>query len=327
MHFSPACGKLRAIEREVRIMNCPLCDTPLDETLTCPNCGTCLEIPTLVTAPEEIPDTGHPGIFYENLISSQQIYEEEHRSPKPPRYTPVEKIIMLGASLLLLCLMVLVNYGSLQYDPNAPALRGRGITMDNREFSIYYQSAYQSFLAQYSENLPFDQNRSLKKQYYNLSEGYTWEDYFISQAYPNAALTEKLVCAARETGFSLDEGSRSSLEATRDSLRSYTESRGSTPEAYLQSMYGPHMTEDAYYAYLEDTFLAQAYTEYLYSEQIFSDAEIEDYYSRHRADYEELEQARDAVVSDMRTEALQATVTELLNDIPCKLTRFAAAPE
>lgn len=308
-------------------MNCPLCDTPLDEDLTCPNCGTCLAVPTVVTAPEEIPDTGHPGIFYENLISSQQVYEEEHRRPKPAMFQPPEKAFMVASMLLLAAILLLTNFVCLQYDPDAAALQGRGISMDNRTFSIYYQSVYGDFLAQYSDSLPFDSSRSLKKQYYNLEAGYTWEDYFISQAYPNAALTEKLVFAAREAGFSLDEGTKSSLSATREALISYTESRGSTPEAYLQAMYGPQMTEETYYGYLEDTFLAQAFTEYLFLGQTFSDAEIKDYHSRHRADYEELETARDAVLYDMRTEAMQALVQELIGDIPCKLTRFAAAAE
>ncbi len=308
-------------------MNCPLCDTPLDEGLTCPNCGTCLAVPTMVTAPEEIPDTGHPGIFYENLRSSQQVYEEEHRAPKPARYTPIEKLIMLGATLLLLVLLVLVNHGSLQYDPDAPALRGTGISMDNRTFSIYYQSAYQSFLSQYSENLPFDQSRSLKKQYYNVAEGYTWEDYFVSQAFPNAALTEQLVWAAKQADFSLDEGDRNSLEATKETLERYALSQGATPEAYLQSMYGSQMNEETYYGYLEDTFLAQAYTEAIYLEQTFSDAEIKDYHSRNRSNYGELEASRDAVLGDMRTEAMQTAIKELIGDIPCKLTRFAAAAE
>lgn len=309
------------------MMNCPLCDTPLDETKTCPNCGTCLDVPTLVTAPEEIPDTGHPGIFYENLISSQQVYEEEHRSPKPAVYSGLERFIMVGASLLLVAMVLLVNQVCLRYDPDAAALKGHGFSMDNRTFSIYYQSAYQSFLSQYSDNLPFDQTRSLKKQYYNVEEGYTWEDYFIAQAYPNAALTGKLVWAAHRADFSMDENMQKSLAATQETLSTYAKSHSITPEAYLQSMYGPHMTLETYYDYLADTFLAQAYTQALYLEQNFSEAEIKDYHSRNRENYGELEASRDAVLGDMRTEAMQAMVQELIGEIPCELTRFASAPD
>ncbi len=272
-------------------MNCPLCDTPMDGETVCPNCGTELEnaIPTVVTEPDVIPDTGHPGIFYENLVSSQEIYEDEHKAPKPSSFDRQERGIMLGASLLLVLILVLLWVGSGQYDPDAIALRGDGgISMNNRTFGIYYQSAYQSFLSEYSDSVPFDTSASLKKQYYNLEEGYTWEDYFVSQAYSSAALTERVVAAAGQIGFTLDDTALAELDANWEGLRQYAAANNMTLNTYLQAMYGPSMNEETYYGYLYDTALAQAYTESIYYSAEFTQAEIEEYYQANKANYTDL---------------------------------------
>ena len=272
-------------------MNCPLCETPLGEDLICPNCGTQIEndIPTMVTEPELIPDTGHPGIFYENLLSSQETYEEEHKAPKAPRYEKRDRLMMLLSSLMLAGMLLLVYFVSGQYDPDAIALQGDGgIRMDNRTFSIYYQAAYQEFVSQYSDPLPFDTSRSLKKQYYNINAGYTWEDYFVSQAYSSAALTERVVAAAKQVGFTLDEAAQSSLDANWDTLRQYADGNKMSLDEYLQTMYGPDMNAETYYGYLSDSALAQAYTEYIYYGAEFTDAEIDEYYAANKANYTDL---------------------------------------
>lgn len=272
-------------------MNCPLCDTPLEGEVVCPNCGheTDPQIPTMATEPDLIPETGHPGIFYENLVSSQEIYEEERRPRKPARFEKSEKLIILGAVIMLLVVLFSAWSVSRRYDPDAIALEGdSGISMDNRTFSIYYQETYQEYIAQNSSALPFDPNRSLKKQYYNVEEGYSWEDYFISQAYPNAALTARLVAAARESGFTLNEDQQASVDATWESFQNYAENNQITLTEYLQTTYGSQMDEDTYYGYLYDTTLAQAYSESIYYSTKFSTAEIEAYYKANLSNYTDL---------------------------------------
>lgn len=272
-------------------MNCPLCDTPVDGENFCPNCGTQVvpEVPTVVTEPDLIPETRHPGIFYENLISSHEIYEEEHKPKKAPRYDRQEKLLMTGAVLLLVLFIGMIGLVSRQYDPDAIALKGDyGISMDNRTFSIYYYAAYQEFVSAYSDSLPFDPKTSLKKQYYNLNAGYTWEDYFISEAYSSAALTERVVAAANRAGYTLDDDAQRELDATWETLCRNAQMNNMTPDRYLQTMYGPSMTAEAYFGYLRDTTLAQAYTESLYYSPSFTEEEIQAYYEENASDYSDL---------------------------------------
>lgn len=266
-------------------MNCPLCGAPVEQETACPECGTPLYPPEPESPAEERPRS-HPGIFYDNLISAQETYEEEHRAPKPPRFSRGETGILTGALLFLVLIFGLLWYASRQYSPDATAISGNGgIYMDNRTFSIYYTSVYQSFLSQYGNSLPFDRSRSLRKQYYNLDTGYTWEQYFMDQAFPSAALTERLVADARASGFSLSESDQAALEDQWAAVTQTAEATGMTVQEYLSAMYGSVVTPEVYRAYLEDTALAQAYSQQLYLNYQFSDSEIEAYYREHSDNY------------------------------------------
>ena len=261
----------------------------MDEDALCPNCGTETRIPPPISGPELIPETGHPGIFYENLAYSQEIYELERRPPKARRFEKQERSILAGAVLLLLLMLLSTWLVSRQYDPDAFAITGeKGIRMSNRVFSVYYQNAYQEFLAQYSESLPFDGTRSLKKQYYNVDRGFTWDDYFVSTAYSTAALTQQLVAAARESGFQLSDAQNDALQASMNALTQTAATYGLDKESYLRELYGPDMTEAAYLQYLRDTTLAQAYSDQIYYSLSCTEEEIEAYYHNHKADFSDL---------------------------------------
>lgn len=265
-------------------MNCPLCDADMEGASVCPQCGTPLasELPSAPAQPL-------PGIFYENLRSAQETYEQEHQPKKAPRFDKTELRILSGAILLLFLIVGLLWFSFRQYDPDAAAIRGdRGIYMDNRVFSIYYKNAYLSFVSQYSDSLPFRQDRSLKKQYYNLAEGDTWEDYFVSEAFSSAALTELLVADARAHGFSLGEADRQRLDANWESLTLAADQNGKTTDAFLRAQFGSAVTPDAYREYLEASALAQAYSQALYNGFQFSDAELEAYCRDNQDTYSDL---------------------------------------
>jgi hypothetical protein len=257
--------------------------------------------------------SSRPGIFYENLASAQAVYDQEHQAPKEPRFSQAEWRMLIGSGLLLLLFLGLMSFFGLRYDPDAPAMRGEdGISMDNRDFAIYYQNAYAQYLSEHSDSqgnvsVSFDRSRSLKKQYYDLETGYSWEDYFIDQALPTAALTESLLAQAQAEGFSPDAASLASLEAALDSLpviaaaSGYLGSDGSGDvTAYVQARFGPDVTEEAYRQYLRDTYLAQAYSDHLY------------------ASYD------GSLSEDARTQMLGQALRQLLEESGCKRTPFAA---
>ena len=271
-------------------MNCPLCGEELGEAEFCPNCGApaCQE-------PSEEPGQ-RPGIFYENLAVSQDEAQKERQAPKEPRFSAGERRGLLGSVLLLLILLGTIGWGCSQYIPDAEAIRGReGISMDNRTFAIYYQTELQSMESQYSQQkqaLPFDPERSLERQYVDLDSGYSWADYFRQQALQKAALTASLISRAQRAGFRPDQSKIDGLEASLAQLPQMAAASGYTKKdgsgdlgAYLSARYGGAVTEAVYTQYLRDSFLAQAYSDALYSAMTFTDEQLRDYYQAHKSDF------------------------------------------
>lgn len=281
-------------------MNCPLCGEELDQAGHCPNCGG--EADWLAQdAPK--PTKALPGIFYENLAASQEEAEQEHQMPRQPRFTSGERRGLFLSLALLVATLTLVWAVSGQYDPDAVAMRGNdGISMSNRTFAIYYYSAVAEASSQYAQQntqAPFDPAGNLERQYINLEEGYTWADYFRQQALEDAALTESLVSRAKRAGFQPEPEKISAFESTLEQLPDMAAASGYVKKdgtgdmaAYLQARYGTAVTVETYRQYLRDTFLAQAYSDALYRAGDFSDAQLEEYYQAHGADYEALPQSQ-----------------------------------
>lgn len=178
----------------------------MDETGHCPNCGGAASLPAQEEKRRDDSTLrSGVGIFYENLAVSQAEAEQEHRPPRPARYSSGERKGIVFSVALLLAILGTVFWGCSGYDPDAAAIRGEnGITMDNRTFSIYFYAAMSEAQSQYGQDggtVPFDPTGNLERQYIDLDTGYTWADYFREQALQDAALTESLIWQAQEKGW------------------------------------------------------------------------------------------------------------------------------
>ena len=290
-------------------MNCPLCDTPLDENGICPNCGTaaqpeaaaCEDYQTTARA-EKYADL--PGIYLSSLAEDEDEDEVVSRSGRKKRTGLLARLRsrwqaadeksrwnirfsagMVGGTLLLFLVLTLF------YAPNAPAVSGKnGISLTNREFYLYYCSAYSSYVSSSTDSsgnvsLPFTTDRSLDRQYYDLESGYSWQDYFMDQALYSAALTESLVAAAEDAGMALTEDEETAIQSQLDAM---AEAGDGDPDAYLQAYYGGPVSAAVYQTYLRHSTLAQDYYEYLYNSAEFTDEELLTYYQSHTDDYSTL---------------------------------------
>ena len=265
-------------------MNCPLCSAPLDGADVCPVCGT-------PVTPEETPKyapASLPGIYYDNL---------EPEIPEPPKRarqaaSPEERKGMLIGAALLAVFLLLVCLMPRFYYPTATALRGDdGISMDNRTFGIYYQAALSSYISantdsQGGSSVPFSTEKPLNKQYYDLDSGYTWQDYFMDQALSTAALTKTLVQEAGKAGFTMDAETSSRLDSA---LAALAEPYGGDLDAYALERYGKDVSGEILRAYMEDSYLAQAWSEKLYQSYDFSDEELLAFYNANPDLFSDLE--------------------------------------
>lgn len=287
-------------------MKCELCQTELEPgSGACPNCGTPVEEingETPWQSPEWSKAGRGQGILYENLALSQESGETE----PVKKETQTHWLPVAGASVLLLLFLGMIYLFSRGYDPNAAAITGRqGIRMDNRTFAIYYLDAENQVIATFRENqkgLPFDPERSLRKQYYDLEAGITWEDYFAAQAASQAASTLCLLEDAAQQGFTPDAETLEKLQNIPQMLSLSTAYSGFVDEsgkgdigAYVETRYGFPVDEATYCQYYYDTMYAQTYFAWL---------------------TEELGGQEQAA----------ARLAELDAQYCCKLTRFASGP-
>lgn len=239
---------------------------------------------------EPLWDSGHPGIYYENLALSMEVYEEEHRKRKEPLFSGGERMGLL-ASFLLLGLFLCMIWGvSRSYDPHASAIVGAGgVRVDNLTFGIYCQDALSKYASE-NETLPFSMEKPLEKQYYNLEEGYSWADYFMGQAFEAAAVTASVAEMARSQGTELSENMQLQYRNAVSSLEEAAKASGCSQEQYLKRRYGEDMTVDCYLSYLYDSCLAESYVDALYeSFGGFDDETLEAHYEANRGDYSDLE--------------------------------------
>lgn len=283
-------------------MLCPNCGTNIsDETQNvCPNCGTTfapfldetIGVPAIRVRQEPL-----PGIYFDNLESSQEEPPQEEAAPrKKSRFTRSERLGLASAVLLLFLFLGTVFFFSRQYDPHATAITGEGgITMTNGVFAYYYHSAYRSFVSQYSESMPFDPSRPLTRQYYNLDAGYSWQDYFMDQAYSSALAAACLCAEAEQNGFALTgdalERYRTSVSTLGDTAAKYgyTRSDGTGDiDAYLGAMFGVGVAEADYYDFLYLSALSQAFAAELKSAYTFTEEEIIDFYKNNISNYSSL---------------------------------------
>lgn len=169
------------------------------------------------------------------------------------------------------------------YDPDAVVLSADGYSMTNLQFSYYFWSEYVYTLSG-STSAPFDTSVALDEQWYDSTT--TWEDYLIEQAMNTAKQTAALSAAAEAAGFTLPEDYQNSLDEQLSAYRQRAEDGGySDVDAFLVSLYGEGATEQTFSQYLQDSFVASAYSDMLYAEPSFTDQEISDYYDRYADEY------------------------------------------
>lgn len=178
-------------------------------------------------------------------------------------------------------------YTEAQLDGAVARVASEGYTMDNVEFNYYYWGQYYYVIAAYSGGIAsyFDVTRPLSEQMYD--DTMTWQDFFIENAISAFIQTKAMVFKAQSEGFELPEESRAALEQTLLELQTYAEEyEYESVDAYIAASYGEGSTFESFAAYLEETYLSSAYTDKVYAELSFTDAEIEEYYDTYAAEYE-----------------------------------------
>lgn len=202
-------------------------------------------------------------------------------------------------------------------------------TLTSADFSYYYWASYASFLNYYGSDAQdmLDLYSPLDQQMY--SEELTWQDFFID----NALMAFKQYCVlndhAEADGFELSETAQNTLANAEEELLGIAETMGfETIEEYLVANYGTGATLENYLEYVRGHFVVQEYTAEIQNSFSFTDEEVEEYYDKNAAAYEErgvykadvnMAKIRYMMIlpaddTDESYEAIDATFNEMLAD-------------
>lgn len=161
-----------------------------------------------------------------------------------------------------------------------------GQTLTNSQLSFYYLQQYSNFLNSYGSYallMGLDPSQPLSEQM--RDETHTWEDTFLQTAVSTFWQTAAIAQAAEADGYQLDEYVRSFLESGRQTMEEEAAANGQTPDAYIQSIYGPHTTMDGFMTYYEQMMTASGYLSQLYQSISYGEADVEAYLQAHAEEY------------------------------------------
>lgn len=221
------------------------------------------------------------------------------RFPRPT--TPLGRGLSIAAAVALILAVVLLVWNTADGgEGRAPTEADMAETvvvcddfsMTNTQLSYYFWNEYYYMIEGAGDALPasLDPSKPLSEQIYDGET--TWEDCILEQTLLTVRNTMSMVFEAEKAGFTLPETYEASLESVLESQREGAEEAGCVDEtgtvdvdAYLEASYGPGADQDSFRAYLEDSYLAAAYSDYLLTEPEFTEQEISDYYDLYADDY------------------------------------------
>ena len=182
------------------------------------------------------------------------------------------------------------------YNSALPSRHTTAVTIDGEKYTVaqlnyYYSNSYMSFYNNYytyiSYGMFFDPSTSLKEQMY--SEDMTWRQYFLESAVDSMTEIHILNKAAEEAGFVLPEDQQAEYEEAINSIETSWSGLGySSLEQYINMNYGKGVDMDLIRQELYRTYVASAYSQYMYDSYDYSVADLDAYYAEHADEFDSI---------------------------------------
>jgi len=197
--------------------------------------------------------------------------------------------LIVGLVCLLLAVAVIginvVSYFSTTARYNAVSVTSNNIELKNSEVSYFFNTVYQDYLNTYSSYISYlglDTTKSLKAQ--EVSEGYTWFDYFMDTAKSQIKQIVLFAEAAKENGLDLTEEDIKSIDSQISLLSAYASIYGYPLEGYIKLNYGNAVSEESLRECMKLQFLADKYREVYVDSLVYTDEDYNAYYEENSTD-------------------------------------------
>ena len=163
-------------------------------------------------------------------------------------------------------------------------------TVTETEFAYFYQTTVQGIISDIQNtygdyaSLILDTSKSLNEQYYE--EDKTWHEYAVERTIEGMQQIHALYHAAEADGYTLTDEGYATIEATKQTIENSAANYGYTTPLYLRAMYGHGMNMKTYEKLLGMVILAEGYATWKDASLTYTDAQIDEYYNAHKADFD-----------------------------------------
>lgn len=182
--------------------------------------------------------------------------------------------------------------------------RAGDFELTNEQLQVFYWTEVWQFLSNYgsyAEYFGLDVTQSLDTQACGISEGLTWQQFFLDNALERWRQSQMLAAEADRDGFKLDAESQNNLDNTLATLNEMAASNGmQDAAALLKDRMGCGATPDAYMNLQTLQFRGYNYLYQREAEMTPSEQEIADYFAANESEYIEQGVTKDSFTVNVR---------------------------
>lgn len=163
--------------------------------------------------------------------------------------------------------------------------------LTNGQLQILYWRSVQSFYAQYGSYAQYfglDHTQSMDTQVCTVTEGLTWQQYFLEDALNNWKVFDAVAQQARENGFQMTADSQKQLDELEDGLAQTAADNGfEDTAAMIVRNFGTGATVEDYKSFWEMYFLGSDYYNEVAASYAPTAEEVAEFFNTHEAEYAE----------------------------------------
>lgn len=166
-----------------------------------------------------------------------------------------------------------------------------GNQLTNAQLQIYYGMEFQSFMNNYGAYAAYfglDYTQPLDKQVCGITEGRTWQQFFLQSAIGTWQNYCSVAAEANAAGFQMEEARRAELDSLADTLEQDALAQGfANAEEMLARSFGAGCRVEDFLAFEECYYQGLGYYQSRIAEFDTSDAAVEAYFQEHEAEFAE----------------------------------------
>lgn len=172
------------------------------------------------------------------------------------------------------------------------------------QLQVHYWLTVQNFYAQYGSYAPYlglDHTQGMDTQACGVSDGYTWQQYFLDESLSSWKVYAAVAQAAQKDGFQLPEDVVADLDQLETGLEETASNNGfDDADHMLRVNFGNAVTMQDYKDYWQLYYLSSRYYNEITASFEPTDAEIAEFFNAHEAEYQEKGLTKDTSTVDVR---------------------------